>query len=61
MHRFFASLRMTVPWIFVYFNAGLAIPKMHNDEQQILQLFEDGDRAPIAADLGELSRIYADD
>jgi len=52
---------MTVPWIFVYFNAGLAIPKMHNDEQQILQLFEDGDRAPIAADLGELSRIYADD
>jgi uncharacterized protein (TIGR02246 family) len=32
-----------------------------NDEQQIVQLFEDGDRALIAADLAELSRIYADD
>jgi uncharacterized protein (TIGR02246 family) len=32
-----------------------------NDEQQILKLFEDGDRALIAVDLAELSRIYADD
>jgi len=34
---------------------------MENDEQQILQLFEDGDRALIAADVAELRRIYADD
>jgi ketosteroid isomerase-like protein len=36
---------------------------MASDEQQILQLFEDGDgdRALIAADLRELRRIYADD
>ena len=32
-----------------------------NDEQQILKLFEDGDRALMAADPAELSRIYADD
>jgi len=32
-----------------------------NDEQQILQLFRDGDRALMAADLAELSRIFADD
>jgi len=32
-----------------------------NDERQILQLFEDGDRALIAADVAELSRIFADD
>jgi uncharacterized protein (TIGR02246 family) len=32
-----------------------------NDEQQILRLFEDGDRALIAADEAELARIYADD
>jgi uncharacterized protein (TIGR02246 family) len=32
-----------------------------NDEQQILKLFEDGDRALVAADAAELSRIYADD
>ena len=32
-----------------------------NDEQQILQLFEDGDRALIAANTSELSRIFADD
>jgi uncharacterized protein (TIGR02246 family) len=32
-----------------------------NDEQLILRLFEDGDRALIAADVRELSRIYADD
>jgi ketosteroid isomerase-like protein len=31
------------------------------DEQQILKLFEDGDRALIAADLAALSRIFADD
>ena len=34
---------------------------MHADEQQILKLFEDGDRALIAADFTELSRIFADD
>jgi len=34
---------------------------MENDEQQILQLFQDGDRALIAADLTALSRIFADD
>ncbi len=34
---------------------------MCDDEQQILQLFEDGDRALIAADIPELSRIFADD
>jgi hypothetical protein len=34
---------------------------MGNDEQLILRLFEDGDRALIAADLGEISRIFADD
>jgi len=32
-----------------------------HDEKQILQLFEDGDRALIAADSAELSRIFADD
>jgi uncharacterized protein (TIGR02246 family) len=31
------------------------------DEQQILKLFEDGDRALIAGDVAELSRIFADD
>jgi hypothetical protein len=34
---------------------------MESDEQQILQLFEEGDRALIAADVAELSRIFADD
>jgi uncharacterized protein (TIGR02246 family) len=34
---------------------------LENDEQQILKLFEDGDRALMAADLAELSRIFADD
>lgn len=33
---------------------------MHDDEQQIVKLFEDGDRALIAADVAELSRIFAD-
>jgi Domain of unknown function (DUF4440) len=35
--------------------------RVESDEQQILKLFEDGDRALIAADLAELSRILADD
>jgi ketosteroid isomerase-like protein len=34
---------------------------LESDEQQILKLFEDGDRALTAADLRELSRIFADD
>ena len=34
---------------------------MTSDEQLILQLFEDGDRALISADVNELSRIFADD
>ena len=34
---------------------------MENDEQQILKIFEDGDRALIAANVAELSRIFADD
>lgn len=34
---------------------------MTTDEEQILQLFEDGDRALIAVDVAELSRIFADD
>jgi hypothetical protein len=33
----------------------------HHDEQEILELFENGDRALIAADAGELARIFADD
>jgi hypothetical protein len=31
------------------------------DEQQILKLFEEGDRALIAADIAALSRTFADD
>jgi len=31
------------------------------DEREILQLFEDGDRALISGDAAELNRIYADD
>jgi len=34
---------------------------VETDEQQILKLFEDGDRALIAANIPELSRIFADD
>jgi hypothetical protein len=34
---------------------------LKNDEQEIVKLFEDGDRALIAADVAELSRIFADD
>jgi hypothetical protein len=33
----------------------------NDDEQQIVKLFEDGDRALIAADPDELDRIYAED
>ena len=31
------------------------------DIEQILKLFEDGDRALVAADIAELTRIFADD
>jgi ketosteroid isomerase-like protein len=34
---------------------------VESDEQQILKLFEDGDRALIARDVAELSRIFAED
>ena len=34
---------------------------MLSDEQQIVELFQDGDRALIAADVSELQRIYSDD
>jgi len=34
---------------------------MVNDEQNITRLFEDGDRALMAGDVDELSRIFADD
>ncbi len=33
----------------------------HDVEREILQLFEDGDRALISGDAAELNRIYADD
>jgi ketosteroid isomerase-like protein len=33
----------------------------NDDEQQIVKLFEDGDRALCAADPDELDRIYAED
>lgn len=32
-----------------------------NDEQQILKLFEDGDRALVSANVPELARIFAGD
>jgi len=32
-----------------------------NDEQLILKLFEDGDRALMSADISELERVYAED
>lgn len=35
--------------------------QVENEEQKIVKLFEDGDRALIAADVAELSRIFADD
>ncbi len=31
------------------------------DEEQIVRLFEDGDRALMSANVGELQRIYADE
>jgi uncharacterized protein DUF4440 len=34
---------------------------LYTDEQQITKLFEDGDRALVAADVAGLSRIFADD
>jgi hypothetical protein len=34
---------------------------MESDEQLILKLFEDGDRALVAADVAELSYIFAED
>lgn len=34
---------------------------MSHNEQAILQLFIDGDRALMSANLGDLKRIYADD
>jgi ketosteroid isomerase-like protein len=33
----------------------------HNDEQKIIRLFEDGDRALMSADVREMERIYAED
>jgi ketosteroid isomerase-like protein len=32
-----------------------------SDEQQIIRLFEDGDRALMSADVREMERIYAED
>ncbi len=40
---------------------GIADTERMDDEQQIVKLFEDGDRALIAADAEEMRRIYADD
>jgi ketosteroid isomerase-like protein len=42
---------------------GFATESMHarDDEQEIVKLFEDGDRALMAADQAELSRIFAAD
>jgi hypothetical protein len=37
------------------------VDRLTKDEQEISKLFEDGDYALIACDVGELSRIYADD
>jgi uncharacterized protein (TIGR02246 family) len=34
---------------------------LQSDEQQIVKLFEDADRALMAVDIAELSRIFADD
>jgi ketosteroid isomerase-like protein len=34
---------------------------MSGDERQILELFQDGDRALIACRVAELERVYADD
>jgi uncharacterized protein (TIGR02246 family) len=37
------------------------VDRLTKDEQEISKLFEDGDRALIACDVAELSRIFADD
>lgn len=37
------------------------VSELQFDKTQILQLFEDGDRALIATDVAEMRRIYADD
>ncbi|HUO17804.1 MAG TPA: nuclear transport factor 2 family protein [Verrucomicrobiae bacterium] len=34
---------------------------MRSDEEQILKLFQDGDRALMNADIREIERIYAED
>ena len=60
---------MDPPWIgcfCLYTNVQLASIGFReidglNDEQEILKLFEDGDRALISGDVDELSRIFADD
>jgi hypothetical protein len=41
--------------------AGMIFMMTQADEQEILQLFADGDRALIAADAAEMRRIYAAD
>jgi hypothetical protein len=38
-----------------------SVTNLLNDEQQIVKIFADGDRALITADVAELSRIFADD
>lgn len=43
--------------IFCLYTKGL----QPSDEQQILQLFDDGDRALVSGDASELDRIFADD
>jgi hypothetical protein len=40
---------------------GMRPMRVESDKRQIVKLFEDGDRALIAGDLAELSRIFADD
>jgi ketosteroid isomerase-like protein len=55
---------MLLPGINIFvLHAQHEVPQMitKSEQEQILKLFEDGDRAIIAADVAELSRIYADD
>jgi len=42
-------------------DAGGMPMRLSEDEREILQLFEDGDRALIAADVAALSLIFAED
>src|ERR1700691_729992 len=42
-------------------SAGRRQMRVESDKQQIVRLFEDGDRALIAADLAELSCIFGED